>query len=220
MLRDHVGNAWSVYRDDLSFRRAANVGMLFVGAIMLFPHYRWLAATRLDTQDVDMVWWVIAQNIGVGVLSLISGVLADRHGNRLVMRLQILASAMIPLLALLLAGPMASVGKDWYWVVFLWLGLVPITLKTVFNYTLELADEPQHPRYLSTMRICFAVPFLFSPLAGLWIDMFPESQRFSAVCVLFGFVSLLIFTGGLLTFGMEEPRHRPVDTSELPPVRG
>src|SRR5690606_31453048 len=145
-VRAHAAIAWSVYRDDPSVQRAANAGMLFVGSVMLFPHYRWLAASRLDTRAVDMVWWVIAQNVGVGVLSLISGVLADRYGNRLVMRLQIFASAAIPVLALLLAGPFASIGRDWYWVVFLWLGLVPITLKTVFNYTLELADEPEHPR--------------------------------------------------------------------------
>src|SRR5690606_7451268 len=129
--------------DDVSFRRAANVGMLFIGAIMLFPHYRWLAATRLNTRDVDMASWVIAQNAGVGILSLVSGTIADRHGNRLVMRLQIFASAAIPVLALLLAGPFAQIGVRWYWVVFLFLGLVPITLKTVFNYTLELADEPE-----------------------------------------------------------------------------
>ena len=219
-LSDHMRIAWSVYREDRSFRRAANVGMLFIGAIMLFPHYRWLAATRLGSRDVDMAWWVIAQNAGVGVLSLASGTIADRCGNRLAMRLQIFASGLIPLLAILLAGPLSDVGVDYFWVVFLCLGLTPITLKTVFNYTLELADEPDHPRYLSTMRICFAVPFVLSPLAGLWIDLFPEENRFTAVCLLFGFVSLLIFIGGLLTFGMEEPRHRPVDTSELPPVRG
>ena len=219
-LRDHVGLAWSVYRGDRSFRRAANVGMLFIGAIMLFPHYRWLAAERLGSRDVDMAWWVIAQNAGVGVLSLLSGTIADRYGNRLAMRIQIFASALIPLLALVMAGPLAYLGAGWYWVVFLCLGLTPITLKTVFNYTLELVDEPQHPRYLSTMRICFAVPFVFSPLAGLWLDLFPPERQFTAVCWLFGFVSLLIFLGGLMTFGMEEPRHRPVDTSELPRLRG
>jgi MFS family permease len=219
-LRDHAQLAWSVYRGDRSFRRAANVGMLFIGAIMLFPHYRWLAAERLGSRDVDMAWWVIAQNAGVGVLSLVSGTIADRYGNRLAMRIQIFASALIPLLALVMAGPLAYLGAGWYWVVFLCLGLTPITLKTVFNYTLELVDEPQHPRYLSTMRICFAVPFVLSPLAGLWIDLFPPEQQFTAVCWLFGFVSLLILLGGVLTFGMEEPRHRPVDTSELPPLRG
>ena len=219
-LRDHIGLAWRVYRGDRSFRRAANVGMLFIGAIMLFPHYRWLASERLGSRDVDMAWWVIAQNAGVGVLSLLSGTVADRYGNRLAMRIQIFASALIPLLALVMAGPLAYLGAGWYWVVFLCLGLTPITLKTVFNYTLELVDEPQHPRYLSTMRICFAVPFIFSPLAGLWIDLFAPEQQFTAVCWLFGFVSLLIFLGGLMTFGMEEPRHRPVDTSELPRLRG
>lgn len=219
-LADHAAIAWSVYRDDQSFRRAANVGMLFVGAIMLFPHYRWLAATRLESKDVDMATWVIAQNAGVGVMSILSGRIADRYGNRLAMRLLIFASAAVPLLALLLAGPWSYLGESYFWVVFLFLGLTPITLKIVFNYTLELASEADHPRYLSTMRICFAVPFAFSPLAGLWIDLFPEARQFTAVCLLFGFVSLLIALGGLLTFGMEEPRHHPVDTSELPPVRG
>ena len=219
-VRDHATIAWSVYRDDTAFRRAANVGMLFVGSIMLFPHYRWLAATRLGSRDVDMASWVIAQNAGVGVMSFLSGTIADRYGNRLAMRLQIFASAAVPLLALLMAGPWSTIGKTSFWVVFLCLGLTPITLKTIFNYTLELADEPDHPRYLSTMRICFAVPFVLSPLAGLWIDLFPAAHRFTAVCLLFGFVSLLIFVGGVLTFGMDEPRHRPVDTSELPPVRG
>lgn len=217
---DHLRIAWTVYRGDASFRRAAHVGMLFIGAIMLFPHYRWLAASRLGSQDVDMAWWVIAQNAGVGMISLVSGFLADRYGNRLVMRLQIFASAGIPLLAILLAGPLAAIGRHSYWMVFLLLGLTPITLKTVFNYTLELVEERDHPRYLSTMRICFALPFILSPVAGLWLDLFSEERRFMAVSLLFGLVSLLIFAGGLLTFGMEEPRHRPVDTSELPPVRG
>jgi hypothetical protein len=217
---EHLQIAWSVYRSDHAFRRAAHVGMLFVGAVMLFPHYRWLAATQLGSKDVDMAWWVISQNIGVGALSLFTGTIADWRGNRLAMRVQIFVSALVPLLALAMAGPLADWGAEYFWVVFLCLGLTPITLKTVFNYTLELADEYDHPRYLSTMRICFAIPFVLSPLAGLWIDMFPAQQQFSAVCWLFGFVSLLIFSGGLLTFWMEEPRHRLVDTSELPPVRG
>ena len=217
---DHLVNAWDVYRHDASFRRAAHVAMLFIGGIMLFPHYRWLAAERLDSPAVDMAWWVIAQNGGVGVLALVSGMLADRYGNRLTMRLQILASAFVPSLALILAGPLAEVGREWYWIVFLCLGITPITLKSVFNYTLELVDEPDHPRYLSTMRICFALPFVFSPLAGLWIDLFPQEHRFTGVCWLFSFISLLTFIGGLMTFGMEEPRHRLVDTSTLPPLRG
>ncbi len=218
--RHHFSSAWQVYRQDRSFRRAANVGMLFIGSILLFPHYRWLAADQLDTSNTDMVSWVIAQNLGVGVFSPISGMLADRRGNRIVMRLQIFAGALVPLSALVMASGHVPNGGRWYWIVFALLGLVPVTIKTIFNYTLELADESEHPRYLSTMRICFAVPFVISPLAGLLLDVFPAESRYTGVCLLFGTVSLLLFIGGILTFRMAEPRHHPVDTTELPLVRG
>ncbi len=219
-LWHHVTSAWNVYRDDASFRRAATVGMLFIGAILLFPHYQWLAVQRLGTQSVDMVGWVIAQNIGVGCISPLAGLLADREGNRLAMRIEIFVSAVVPLLALWLASPWVADGRRWYWMVFVLLGVAPVTMTTIFNYTLELTDEREHPRYLSTMRICFAVPFLLSPLAGLFLDLFPRESRFLGVCLLFGSFSGLMALGGLLTFRMEEPRHRRVDATELPVVRG
>jgi MFS family permease len=216
----HFRSAWRVYTQDRSFRRAANVGMLFILGIMLFPHYNWLATEQLGAVDVDMVTWVIAQNIGVGVFSPLAGMIADHCGNRLAMRLEILLAAMVPLLAVLLASGLIEDAGRFYWVVFAFLGLMPVTMKTVFNYTLELAHETDHPRYLSTMRICFAVPFVISPFAGLLLDVFSGASRFVGVCLLFCSVSLLMGIGGLLTFTMEEPRHRPIDTSELPTVRG
>ncbi|MCA9077099.1 MAG: MFS transporter [Planctomycetaceae bacterium] len=218
--RHHFSSAWQVYRQDRSFRRAANVGMLFIGSILLFPHYRWVAAEQLGTSSTDMVGWVIAQNLGVGFFSPIFGTIADRHGNRIVMRLEIFAGAMVPLLAIIMASGFVPNGGDWYWIVFAFLGLVPVTIKTIFNYTLELADETEHPRYLSTMRICFAVPFVISPLAGLLLDLFPADSKFTGVGILFGTVSCLMLIGGILTFRMAEPRHRPVDATELPVVRG
>lgn len=218
--RHHFSSAWQVYTRDRSFRRAANVGMLFILGIMLFPHYRWLASEQLGTSDVDMVSWVIAQNLGVGVFSPLAGMMADAYGNRLVMRYEILLASLTPLLALFLASPLIENGARFYWIVFVCLGLIPVTVMTVFNYTLELAKENDHPRYLSTMRICLAVPFVISPLAGLLLDLFTDGSRLTGVCLLFGSVSLLMAIGGLLTFRMEEPRHRPVDASELPTVRG
>ncbi len=218
--RHHFSAAWQLYRQDRSFRRAANVGMLFMGSMLLFPHYRWLAAEQLGTGSLDMVEWVIAQNIGVGVFSPLSGMLADRHGNRMVMRLQIFLAALVPLLALVMASGWVPHAGESFWIVFVFLGLVPVSIKTIFNYTLELAEEAEHPRYLSTMRICFAVPFVISPLAGLLLDLFPGESRLTGACLLFGTVSLLLMLGGVLTFRMAEPRHHLVDTTELPNVRG
>ena len=78
--------AWEVVRDDGRFRRAATVSILFMMGLLLFPHYQWLAREQLGSTHGDLIWWVIAQNISVGVLSPIVGRLADRFGNRLALR--------------------------------------------------------------------------------------------------------------------------------------
>ncbi|MBX3439196.1 MAG: MFS transporter [Planctomycetaceae bacterium] len=216
----HFTHAWSLYSGDQAFRRAANVGMLSIGSILLFPHYRWLAAERLNAPEVDMVGWVVAQNIGVGLFSPLTGTLADRYGNRLALRCCIFCAALAPLLAILMAGPLAWLGARWFWCVFVVVGMTPVTMRTIFNYTLELAIETDHPRYLSTMRICLAVPFVVSPLGGLLLDLFTGEWRFLGICLLFGGVSLSMMLGGFLTFRMEEPRHRAVVDGGIPIASG
>ena len=73
-------------------------------------------------------------------------------------------------------------------------------MKTFINYTLELTDAANHPRYVSTMGLCFAVPFILSPLVGMLIDVVGFEPIFLAI-------SGLIGIGALLTFRMSEPRH-------------
>jgi dipeptide/tripeptide permease len=97
--------------------------------------------------------------------------------------------------------------------VFLLLGMSPVAMRTVNNYTLELVTSEMHPLYLSTMRVCFLVPFVFSPLAGGVLDLFAE-RPYSGACWLFGTVSLLIAIAGLLTFRMAEPRLRTMTVAE------
>ena len=58
----------------------------------------------------------------------------------------------------------------------------------------------QSPRYVSTMGLCFAVPFILSPLVGKLIDVIGFQPIFLAI-------SGLIGVGALLTFRMAEPRH-------------
>jgi len=204
-VTDHLRQAWSVYREDREFRRAATVAILFISALLLFPHYQWLGRTRLGTTNVDLIGWVVAQNIAVGVASPVLGMIADRRGNRLAVRIAVLASACTPLVAVLLASPLVADGRRWYWITFVLLGLCPVTMRTISNYTLELVEADRHPRYLSTMTVCFAVPFVLSPAVGWLIDTLPYQYVFAAV-------SLVVAIGGAMTWRMSEPRHRiPAD---------
>ncbi len=207
-VRDRLKGAWWVYRGDARFRRAAHVVMLLTTIVLIFPHFQWLARVQLNLGDRQLMVWVVAQNVGVAIFSPVCGFLADRYGNRLVMRLQCALLSLVPLLALAVTGPLARKysGMPQFWMVFVLLGISPVTMRTISNYTLELVPEELHPQYLSTMRVCFLVPFLLSPVAGMVLDFFSEEPYRGAVW-LFGTVSAGIAIAGLLTFRMAEPRH-------------
>ncbi len=209
-----ITSVWTVLRTDRDFRRAARVAILMICILLLFPHFQWLARVQLGLTDSNLAIWVITQNVGVATFSFLFGLLADRCGNRLVVRYQSVILASAPIVALILTGPMVSqeFGRRWYWIVFVLLGVSPVTMRTITNYTLELVDEHLHPQYLSTMRVCFLLPLLFAPLGGVVLDLFGE-HSYQGACLLFGSVSGLIVLAGLLTFRMSEPRHRSVDKS-------
>jgi MFS family permease len=199
-----VTDAWEVIRHDHEFRRAAIVAMLFITVQFLFPHFQAFGRSRIPKVDegFHLMLWVIAQNGAVGVFSWASGIIADRYGNRLAIRIQVFLCTLTPLMALLLISDLIVDGHNYFWLAFVFLGLVPVTMKTFVNYTLELTDAANHPRYVSTMGLCFAVPFVLSPLVGKLIDIISFEPIFLGISVLIG-------VGALLTFRMAEPRHAP-----------
>ncbi len=195
-------DAWQTMRTDHSFRRAAIVAMLFISVQLLFPHFQAFGRRHItdEHEGFQLMLWVIAQNAAVGAFSWGSGFIADRFGNRLAIRIQVFLCTLTPLIALLLTSGMIEHGVRWFWVAFVFLGLVPVTMKTFINYTLELTEPENHPRYVSTMSLSFAVPFVLSPVVGALIDSIGFEPVFVAI-------SGTILTGGLLTYRMAEPRH-------------
>lgn len=205
-LRDHFRRAWHTVREDGDFRGLVAMTMLFMAGMMLFPHYQALGRVKLGCRHTDLMYWLIAQNIGVGCFSTIAGTVADRFGNRLTIRWLLAGSLLPPLLALGLANGLLPGGRDLFWLPFLLLGLTPMALKTFCNYTLELTDESQHARYLGTLKVCMAVPFILSPLLGLLVDFIGvESGGFDVV-----FLGAAVCLAGsvLMSFRIAEPRHR------------
>jgi len=194
---------------DANLRRLVAVVMLANLGILLFPHYQALAREKLGLSGTHMIAWLVAQNVGVGTFSVLVGRLADARGYRLALQLLIVGSTVAPVLALTLVW----VGGPWaghcFWCVFLMLGVVPLGLQATVNYTLEICRDDQHTRYLSTVNLCSAVPFLFSPLVGWLIDVVGYNWVFSVVIV-------LVLVGAVLSFSLEEPRHRLRPEEALP----
>ncbi|MEX0939343.1 MAG: MFS transporter [Pirellulales bacterium] len=200
-LRTHFTSAWQVLRDDANFRRLTIVAALFGTVLMLFPHYQALGRERLGLDLDHMLRWVIVQNAGTGLFSLLAGPVADRQGNRLVLRTAILACAAVPLLAVGITMLDVDVARGLYWLVFVPIGLTPVAIKTITNYTLEICEPQDHPRYVSTLGFCLALPIvLFSPLVGALISLTSFELVF---CAGAGLIAL----GGLMSFGLSEPRH-------------
>jgi len=197
----HFTRSWQLVREDANFRRLAVVAMLFSTVLMLFPHYQALGIDELGLSLKDLMLWVVVQNAGTAIFSLVAGPLADRRGNRLVVQILILCAMATPLLATFLATLGGERATQLYFLVFIPLGLTPVTFRTMNNYTLEICGREDHPRYVSTLNLCIAAPIvLFSPLVGLLLSL-----------TTFEFVFLLgagvILVCGLLSMRLIEPRH-------------
>ena len=140
---------------------------------------------------------LIAQNTVSGLGALVMGNIADRHGNRIVMRVLIFIAACVPLLAVGLSR--LPMGAHWYWLVYACLGFTPVSGRILTNYTLEISPQAKHPQYLGLLSVLQTVPLLGSPVVGLLIDRFSFESVF-IVC------SVLVFCSVLLTFRLIEPR--------------
>ena len=198
-----VTSSWEILRGDRSFRRASFLAFLFGTSFVLFPHYQALARVRLQIDFSELVFWVIVQNAGTAVVSLVAGFIADARGNRIVLRFLLFGLFLLPTFSLFLSYDLHW-GRSIFWGVFLLLGLVPVTLRTLQNYTLELAPGGDYPRYLSTLGLCIAAPMMVSPLVGLAIDRWGFDGVFSVV-------SVFLLAGWLQTFLLAEPRRAPID---------
>ena len=198
-IRQVFRRSWATLRTDRNFRTLVMIAALFGMSMTLFPHYQALARGRLDVGLKAMVPWLIAQNIGAAGFSIPLGWLADRYGNRLVLQLQMLLLTFAPVFAIWFAN--ISDGDQWFLLVFGLLGLSPVIMRTLSNYTLEIAEPEQQPSYLSTMSVCMAVPVIVtSSLVGLMVQRLGFEPAFYVVIA-------AVFIGWLLTLSLEEPRH-------------
>lgn len=202
-------DAWRLLHEDAAFRRLALVAVFFATILILFPHFQAFARIKLGLVGSNLMVWVLVQNAMLGLYSLLVGPLADRRGNRFTLRTIIFCLAFAPLVAVGLTFINGNLGERLYWIVFALLGLTPITMKSLNNYTLELSPTSDHPRYLSTLAVCLAVPFGFSPLVGWLNDLFDFEPIFLAG-------SALLVLAGLLTFRLPEPRFNDENAAANP----
>jgi len=180
--------------------RLCAVAACFSAVLMLFPHYQAFARDRLGSRTASLLTWVLVQNAATGIVSLVAGPLSDRRGTRIVLVWLVALSAATPLVVAALSLLPHAVAVEWFWTVYVPLGLNPISLKIFTNYALELAPTPaEHPRYVSIVGAALAVPFVVSPLVGVGVDRLGFRPVFVAGAA-------VIAAGAVLALGLPEPR--------------
>jgi predicted MFS family arabinose efflux permease len=200
---DYFRLAWQALHRDANCRRLALLAVLFSTTFMLFPHYQRVVRGTGPLDLTQMTLWVCAQNAATALFSLITGPLSDRYGNRVALHVTMAGAMSAPLLGIaLLLGDEAWL-NDLSWLVFVPLGFTPVTIRLLLDYALEIAPRHDHPRYVSAVGLCLAVPvFVGAPLMGLLIRM---TGYLPAMVV-----GLVLLTGALVqSFRIAEPRHSP-----------
>ena len=201
-LRDSLIASLRLLKQNSNFRMLAWIAVCYGIGITLTPHYQAYVKRDLGISLSDFVPWVIAQNIGAAVFSLPLGKVADRYGNRLALQLTMLLLCLAPILSMVLVvGLPEEFARNGFLFIFFLLGLMPVSMRTFNNYTLEITERDTQPIFLSTLGICMAVPVvLFSTLVGAMIDWIGFEQTFLIVVA-------VMLLGWTLTFKLVEPRH-------------
>ena len=181
--------------------RLAAVAACFSAVLMMFPHYQAFARDRLGSNAGSLLAWVCTQNAATGVASLVAGPVSDRRGTRIVLVWLVALSALTPLVVTALSLLPHATAVRWFWLVYVPLGLNPLSLKLFTNYALELAPSTaEHPRYVSIVGAALAAPFVLSPLVGLAVDQLGFRGVFVAGAA-------VILAGAVVAGGLPEPRH-------------
>jgi MFS family permease len=167
--------------------------------LTLFPHYAVYGRRALDAGAHAFVAWIVIQNLTVGCFGMLAGPAADWYGNRLVFVVLLALGGLAPLLAICLGHSNAELGRSLFWLIFVLLGLTPVTQRILTNYTLEIVGQAQHSLYLGILNFARGLPFMFSPLFGWLIDL-------TSFELVFALGSLSAFASFLFARGLIEPR--------------
>ena len=187
---------------DRHFRILLIISGLYGLSMTLMPHYQSLGRSRLELGFSDLLPWLIIQNFGVAVFSVPVGWLADRYGNRAALRWVLSLLILAPILALVFSTS-ESFGRAGFMGVYFLLGLMPVTMRILANYSLEFTNQINQPRYLVTQSVAMGLPVIAtSTLVGFLVDELGYD-------LVFGAVIICMACAWGLTFRLHEPRESP-----------
>jgi MFS family permease len=192
---------------DRNFRRfMCAMWMLSMNSV-IFPHYTAYVKARGDMPSTNYMLFVVVQNLSNALNSLLMGSIADRKGNRLVLKLLISIIGVTPLVTIFLGTISSGMSGKLFLIVYALIGLAPVTNRLSTNFLLELSPPGKHTQYLGAMNLLRIAPVIMAPFVGWLIDILSfESIVLST--------SALIFCGVWVISYVDEPRLKGDKTTE------
>jgi MFS family permease len=186
---------------DRNFVRFFLVGAIVSVTYGLLQFYTVYVKAQLGIADRMLVWYLVCQVGCTPIGSVIYGLLADKYGNRLVIRIGSVIYACTPLTAVVVGLLPGLPHREWFYcAVYVLIGVnLPIN-QVLTNYLLEISPLELHPNYLGVYNALRSITMIFPPLVGLLIDTFYFNSVFLGM-------ALFLVAGVVLAFKLVEPRH-------------
>jgi predicted MFS family arabinose efflux permease len=189
---------------DRNYGRYLGLRVAYVVAIYALPFYAVYARRELGAPGDVVGTYLVGLTVASMLSNLVLGRVADRHGNRLVLRLAAFAIVVPPIVALVVGRlPGAWLDRSLLLaLVFLFQG-VHIAARVIgsTNYVLEIAPSRERVVYVGFAHGIVGLAFFTSTLGGALVDWLGFEALF-----------LVSLAGGLiavvLSMRLEEPRKR------------
>lgn len=208
-LRRYLGGIPRLLQRNPLVRRLVIVQLLGLFGEMALPFYIVFARQRLGLANGQVGYFVAAEMAGIVVLGLLWGLGADHLGNRVMIRATLGMGALVPTMAFLVSLIGGGQGRAEFFVllVLFWLigGVLAWSTRFVYvNLLLEAVTAGQRPTSVGLLNSMIAPSMLGPLLGGAIIGV-------ASFTVLFAVAALFPVMGIAVSFGLPEPRGRPLE---------
>jgi MFS family permease len=179
-MAQFFAQAASIVKSDKDFRQLLVVRLLTGAALFVAPFYAVYCRSVLGAPRQMLGSYISAQMLGSIVSNAFWAPLSDRSGNRLLLRVAAVVTALtVALGAALSIGTRQGAGSA-YLAVFFLMGVISAGgFIGGTNYLLEVAPEQQRPTYVGAMNTFAAVTGAFPLVAGKLIEVVGYAPVFS-----------------------------------------
>lgn len=194
---------------EADFRRAVFLRLVHGTAFVMLPIYAKYGMKSTGDSWAGLLGWILtAQALSRSVGGAVMGWLADRLGNRFVIRVVCALLVLWPLYTLL-SGKMAASHPFMYVTVYLFLGLLLPGAAATTNYVLELSTPERHPDYIGVMNASLILSVPAALVAGVLAGRLGQEVILLAL-------SACTVPAVLVSLRLREPRERVKVGVELP----